>query len=167
MEMRNNCAGPRSMMDESILRQILADMAEAEPGCGCGARNHNHNKSCGKPACDAEKSCGCSKAGKAPEKNPKPCGCDAASHSTVKPCGCGGQARQEMAGGGESHNEPCIAGGGIPTLAGLPLVMAYVPNQDWEGVMEPEEALEVGTLFSGLNFPWYPSKCRKNGRCGK
>ncbi len=138
MEQRNNCAGPRSMMDASILRQILADMAEGEPGCGCGNRNHSHHKMGGKPA-----------------------------YGDGKNGGCGGQARQEVAGGDGSQREACVAGAGIPTLAGLPLVMAYVPNQEWEGILEPEEALEAGTLFTGLNFPWYPSKCRKNGRCGK
>ncbi len=164
MEQRNNCAGPRSMMDESILRQILADMAEAEPGCGCGTRKPSHDNACGKPASGDDRSCGCEKPA---QHSGKLCGCGASSQNPVRPCGCDTQARQEMPDSRPDCDEPCIAGAGIPTLAGLPLVMAYVPNQTWEGILEPEEALAAGTLFTGLHFPWYPSKCRKNGRCGK
>jgi hypothetical protein len=40
--------------------------------------------------------------------------------------------------------EPC---GGV-------LAMAYVPNQRWEGLYEPEQALRRGTLFKGLDLPF-------------
>ena len=35
-----------------------------------------------------------------------------------------------------------------------PLAMAYVPFQQWGNAMEPEKALNCGTLFSDLVFPF-------------
>ncbi len=127
MEHRKDCAGPREWMDDSMLRQILSDMAG--PDNGNRGQCSNGNTLCG---------CGKTKQ----------------------------RQRQENISQDISENECCIAGAGIPTLAGLPVVMAYVPNQAWEGLLEPEEALAVGTLFTGLQFPWYPSRCRKTG-CGR
>ena len=60
----------------------------------------------------------------------------------------------------------CISGKGVPVLQGLSLAMVYSPNQDWDGILEPEEALAKGTLFSGLVFPWYPSRCHDGRDCG-
>ncbi len=34
------------------------------------------------------------------------------------------------------------------------LAMAYVPFQQWGNTMQPNEALESGTLFSDLVFPF-------------
>ncbi|MBQ8642531.1 MAG: spore coat associated protein CotJA [Clostridia bacterium] len=67
---------------------------------------------------------------------------------------------------GGNNCERCISGAGIPALNGFPLAMAYSPNQDWENILEPEEALSKGTLFTGLLFPWYPSRCHDNKDCG-
>lgn len=35
-----------------------------------------------------------------------------------------------------------------------PLAMAYVPFQNWGDTMSPEDALECGTLFKDLVFPF-------------
>lgn len=35
-----------------------------------------------------------------------------------------------------------------------PLAMAYVPFQSWGDTKSPEDALECGTLFSDLVFPF-------------
>lgn len=35
-----------------------------------------------------------------------------------------------------------------------PLAMAYVPFQSWGSVRSAEEALECGTLFPALDFPF-------------
>ncbi len=35
-----------------------------------------------------------------------------------------------------------------------PLAMAYVPFQQWGDTKSPEEALDYGTLFSDLVFPF-------------
>ncbi len=38
--------------------------------------------------------------------------------------------------------------------AKTPLAMAYVPFQQWGDTMQPEEALNCGTLFNDLVFPF-------------
>ncbi len=53
--------------------------------------------------------------------------------------------------------------GGVGMLAGSPLAMVYAPDQAWQELYEGEEALEAGTLFRELNFPFCPG-CRKSGR---
>ncbi len=35
-----------------------------------------------------------------------------------------------------------------------PLAMAYVPFQNWGDTMSPEDALDCGTLFSDLVYPF-------------
>ncbi len=35
-----------------------------------------------------------------------------------------------------------------------PLAMAYVPFQSWGDTMSPEDALDCGTLFSDLVYPF-------------
>ena len=35
-----------------------------------------------------------------------------------------------------------------------PLAMVYSPMQKWGNLYTPEEALQNGTLFADLNFPW-------------
>lgn len=49
---------------------------------------------------------------------------------------------------------------------GLPLVMAYVPDQGWEETNEPERALNAGTLFPELDLPFYPTACNRRNGCG-
>lgn len=43
-----------------------------------------------------------------------------------------------------------------------PLAMVYSPLQKWENIYEPSEALEKGTLFADLYFPWLAGE--KGGR---
>ncbi len=64
----------------------------------------------------------------------------------------------------DSCNESCI---NHPRMCGFPLAMAYVPEQEWEGIMDDEEALRRGTLFEKLDLPWYHSACDdEGGKCG-
>lgn len=45
--------------------------------------------------------------------------------------------------------------GDMPAFpASTPLAMAYVPFQRWGDTMSPEDALECGTLFNDLVFPF-------------
>ncbi len=45
--------------------------------------------------------------------------------------------------------------GGISRFpANTPLAMAYVPFQQWGDTKSPEDALESGTLFDDLVFPF-------------
>ncbi len=46
-------------------------------------------------------------------------------------------------------------GGDTPAFpASTPLAMAYVPFQNWGDTMSPEDALDCGTLFSDLVYPF-------------
>lgn len=42
-----------------------------------------------------------------------------------------------------------------------PLAMAYVPFQNWGDTMSAEEALDCGTLFSDLVFPFQEGGARR------
>ncbi len=45
--------------------------------------------------------------------------------------------------------------GGIPKFpSSTPLAMAYVPFQQWGDTKSPEDALDCGTLFPDLVFPF-------------
>jgi hypothetical protein len=45
--------------------------------------------------------------------------------------------------------------GDMPAFpAPAPLAMAYVPFQNWGDTKSPEDALECGTLFSDLVYPF-------------
>ena len=48
-------------------------------------------------------------------------------------------------------------------LTNHPLAMVYSPCQSWQNAYAPDVALERGTLFSELDLPFTPSKCRKGG----
>lgn len=50
----------------------------------------------------------------------------------------------------------------LPLLTGQSLGMAYVPFQRFEDLLEPEKALECGTLFRALYKPFYGQKRRQN-----
>lgn len=39
-------------------------------------------------------------------------------------------------------------------LEDMPLAMAYVPFQVWREIYQPDEALQVGTIFKELNLPF-------------
>ncbi|MGI6176597.1 MAG: spore coat associated protein CotJA [Christensenellales bacterium] len=46
--------------------------------------------------------------------------------------------------------------------AHIPLGMAYVPFQRWEGILDAETALCKGTLFKALDLPYLTK-----GGCGR
>lgn len=46
---------------------------------------------------------------------------------------------------------PCMAGRDFESW---PLAMAYVPMQPWEETYSPEDGLQVGTIFPGLDLPF-------------
>ena len=45
----------------------------------------------------------------------------------------------------------------------LPLAMAYVPMQKWGSLYDPDVALERGTLFEDLDFPFLGKEGLGNG----
>ena len=46
------------------------------------------------------------------------------------------------------QDQSCFA---YPAFA---LAMAYVPNQEWGSLYDPDVALARGTLFQNLDLPW-------------
>ena len=138
MEHRKDYGSPRDMLDDALLQRILADMNDEKTN-----PRSSH-------------SCGCGQIG---EERPS---------STGSFCSCGRShimPRQEPQSGGCTAQN-CVSGSRAVQLKGYPLAMVFSPNQEWEGIFEPEEALAKGTLFAGLVFPWYPSRCREAGSCG-
>ncbi len=125
------------------------------PSCGCRPTRPEQPErpSCGcrpnRPEQPERSSCGCRP--NRPEQTERPsCGCRA-ERSEQTPCGCG------------DNENTCIDLHSLSIRTqGLPLVMAYVPDQEWQDLYEAEEALSAGTLFKELNFPLYKA-CRNNG----
>ena len=43
------------------------------------------------------------------------------------------------------------------------LAMAYIPNQTWQNLLSPESALQSGTVFRELVFPFEGRTIRRRG----
>jgi len=78
------------------------------------------------------------------------------------------QPRMEMPDSPSCGCDDCT----VEKLHGFKLAMVYSPNQEWENIYDCAEALQNGTLFADLNFPWYASCCaggavnKNKGGCG-
>ena len=72
---------------------------------------------------------------------------------------CGGEPRFSPEGTTCSKCTEGICGGW--GLYDHPLAMVYSPCQSWHEVYAPDVALARGTMFSELDLPFEPSKCRK------
>ena len=72
---------------------------------------------------------------------------------------CGGEPRYSPEGTSCSKCTEGICGGW--GLYNYPLAMVYSPCQSWHEVYAPDVALSRGTMFSELDLPFEPSKCRK------
>ena len=72
---------------------------------------------------------------------------------------CGGEPRYSAEGTSCSKCTEGICGGW--GLYDHPLAMVYSPCQSWHEVYAPDVALARGTMFSELDLPFEPSKCRK------
>jgi len=182
MNDRKDCASPRDMLDDALLRQILNDMhadenacANRRSGCGCG-----RNDTVPEARDSGRRSgCGCTRTVKTESTrgtgNRIGCGCGTPESTdndrcTGRPgCRCSRcrQAADTWTTVQTADRECCVSGAGVPRLQGFPLVMSYTPNQDWHEILEPEEALHSGTLFSELYFPWYPSRCPDKKDCNR
>ena len=83
-------------------------------------------------------------------------------------CGCrgadSGDFRRAESGPGQRERMQIQPENG---LRGRPLAMVYAPIQEFRSLYEPEEALEHGTIFRELDFPWYPTACKgPSSGCG-
>lgn len=54
----------------------------------------------------------------------------------------------------QPHEDKSYNGGISQFPSSTPLAMAYVPFQQWGDTQSPEDALDSGTLFSDLVFPF-------------
>ncbi len=154
-------------------------------GCGCGRQAEEQDSGC-RSGCfsrrmsrqaenaDAVSGCGCRRGGGHTENAAAGCGCSgrrpAEQADNVRPgCGCAGGLSGRRAEAEESYDMTgCGCGNGRVNAVrdGYPLAMVYSPVQEWREILEPEEAMENGTLFRELVFPWYPAACRKDNNCG-
>ena len=174
----HNYNTPLDRIDEDFVKRMLAGEYESSSGCERGSGNgERENNDCG---CDsrtgAAKTCrynrryarcscprstadnaggrcarvtdssvygnvGCSGANARREERP----------SVNGTCGNGGA--EAVCGCGDCHNFTS------PALHGVPYSMVYSPHQDFEGLYECEEALDRGTIFRCLDFPFVPTPC--------
>ncbi len=66
-------------------------------------------------------------------------------------CSCGCSDTVCNGSDGNWQQPPCMIG---RDFENWPLAMAYVPMQPWEKTYGPEEALQAGTVFPGLDLPF-------------
>ena len=52
---------------------------------------------------------------------------------------------------------------GAAAVSGLPLVMAYVPDQRWEDISEDDAGFARGTIFRALDLPFLGREPGRNG----
>ncbi len=188
MEHRKEYTSHRDMLDDAMLQRILADMTDERDDtrtCGCMSHGDSRYQSSrsertGNSPCD--KGCGSARQAYENRQNRGNCKtCDERqTRGNCQVCGdrqsrsdcqtCGDRHPSGEWNPAESDTCPdkydCVSGRSASLLRGYPLAMVYSPNQEWEGILEAEEALDRGTIFTGLLFPWYPSRCKDNGGCG-
>ncbi len=165
MENRNQYNSPRDRIDDALLIRLLNE-EEPLPEYTCtGERRDRSRTNCGCSGNGGSRSGGNSREW---GENRKSCGRNNDEWNSCRDkrdnCGCGDtrerqcnpMERQETPGSGES----CSAHG---CLTGYALAMAYMPDHDFDGLFDEEEALSHGTLFRPLEFPFYPG-C--GGNCG-
>ncbi len=174
-------------------RSPVRNRSGANGSCGCGrSRNNNDNDRDGSRRTNG---CGCdgnarrsSENGSDCARRNNGCGCDGnarkySEHSSDcarrnSGCGCDGNARRSSENGCGCGNARENDGSGYGCIdmdslsirtQGLPHVMSYAPDQEFCKLHEDEEALEKGTLFHELYFPFYPTACdsdKKGCGCG-
>ena len=82
----------------------------------------------------------------------RPCENDSCSN------GCNGSTSETVCGCGDCVDFKS------PALHGVPHSMVYSPHQDFEGLYECDEALDRGTIFRCLDFPFVPTPCNYRRR---
>ena len=70
-------------------------------------------------------------------------------------CGCGCTDNGDRDTRGDSACTEGIGTSGNDPLKGASLAMVYSPEQAFEGLYEPDEALVRGTVFIALEKPFY------------
>lgn len=135
MEYRKNCGSPRDMVDDALLAQLLG---ESEMSCrqyGTASQRRSGN-SCGCRSRQMNMNTGMSY--HMPCREPMQ---NMEDKENTQDCGCG-------------EHEDCAVKN---CLTGYHLAMSYTPDHEWENLHDVEEALGHGTIFKGLDFPFYPA----------
>ncbi len=83
---------------------------------------------------------------------------DMRSHMGERQGNCRGEARMDIC-QGDCANGKCGGWG----LEKHPLAMVYSPCQAFKGLYAIDVALSRGTLFSELDLPFEPKKCKRGG----
>ena len=162
----HNYNTPLDRIDESFVKQILSGELEHEgishnkrddievnkSDCGCSSqtgttktcrynrRYSRYNETFKKNRSnDCNSGCGC--------KNTR-------MEVTDKEDSCGDSVNKFECGCGECE------GFSSPELSGVPYSMVYSPYQHFDALYECEEALDRGTIFRCLDFPFYPTPCK-------
>ncbi len=169
----HNYNTPLDRINDDFVKQILS--GEFDPSCGCerGCEDtENRNSDCSSRT-GASKTCrynrrysrcgnSCFNGGIDSRRNERSNGCNyRTTRREETPC------ENASFDGGESET---VCGCGdctgftSPTLHGVPHSMVYSPHQHFEGLYECDEALDRGTIFRCLDFPFGPTACRV-GRC--
>ena len=175
MEQRKRCGMSCGGMDDEIILRLLRENEpvanRSESGsCGCGRRESERE---GRESRENGR-CGCSARGAVENERRESgsCGCGRRDSEQERResrrsgrCGCGAQEVYDVGSASElpENGERCGRCAAYDRLTGLPLAMAYLPNQEWEELYGEEEALERGTMFKKLDLPFYPTPC--NSRC--
>lgn len=140
MDYRKNNYTPRDRVDDEMLARLLGDEEESVGHYGKTSRNQRSN------------SCGCR------NRN---------SNERPTPYRMARQEQIEQDHDKDSDNDGCCCEDNemceVSTcLSGKHLAMAYHPDHEFDNMFEVDDALSHGTLFKGLEFPFYPAceSCR-------
>lgn len=143
---------PLERVDEGLRRRVLDEMSQWEnsapamSGCvrGCGSpqpRVCDRRQVCEVPKCVPCRTC-------RPSEPTQRCRCGCPANR----CKDASQDTETSYTAGCTDDSPSLA-------------MVYSPKQHWRGLYCVSEGLDCGTIFRELNFPFYPTPCRKGGGC--
>lgn len=137
MEYRNN--NP-ARTDDTALYRILADTSSGTP-CGCAGQNAPESAN-GRRVSDRDRFTMDRSAMEGfMGQNPPMTASQVGQKGDRGTSGCANEQKN------------------VAPLRGFPLAMVYAPEQEWQELYTPEEALSRGTLFPALHYPWYPAAC--------
>ena len=147
---------------------------EEKTNCGCRTTmpEREERSHCGcrttMPEREERSRCGCRTTIPEREKSSRGNCRNDTSDSTCVPCSGAGSdiCRENLS----SYSGSCSENGGNQrfashALSGLPLAMVYSPCQEWDRIYDDEEGFERGTIFSDIDFPFYPTPCNKSCSC--
>ena len=156
---RRNCDGTLRDLNDGMMRPRCDGDRRGDGRCDNDRRGDGRcdNDRRGDCRCDNDRRengrCGNARCGDDRRENGR-CG-----ESRCNESRCGGEPRYSPEGTSCSKCTEGICGGW--GLHNYPLAMVYSPCQSWHEVYAPDVALSRGTMFSELDLPFEPSKCRK------